>query len=80
MTHQEFNLLSYQEKIEATKKATHVMSMQDEQYFRFLYQFSSYYIEVFYHKELNFISALQGFTDTDLLRPYLEKIDLEMAY
>ncbi|NTS42314.1 hypothetical protein HRG84_15540 [Flavisolibacter sp. BT320] len=80
MTYQEFNLLSYSEKIEATKKASHVMSLQDEQYFRFLYQLNGFYIEVFYHKELNFISALQGFMDCNLLTPYLDKIDLEMAY
>ncbi|RYZ60831.1 MAG: hypothetical protein EOO14_06660 [Chitinophagaceae bacterium] len=80
MTYQEFNLLSYSEKIEATKKASHVMSLQDEQYFRFLYQLNGFYIEVFYHKELNFISALQGFIDGNLLTPYLDKIDLEMAY
>ncbi|HEV7332285.1 MAG TPA: hypothetical protein VGN63_14705 [Flavisolibacter sp.] len=80
MTTKEFNLLSYQEKIEATKMATHIMSRNDEQYFMFLYQLKSIYIEVFYHKELNFISALQGFDDTAFLAPYLEKIDLEVSY
>jgi len=80
MTYKEFNLLSYQEKINETKKATHIMSRNDEQYFIFLYQRKSFYIEVFYHRELNFISALQGFDDTEMLAPYLKKIDLEVSY
>lgn len=80
MTPQAFNLLTYQEKIEATKKATHIMSRNDEHYFIFLYQLRGFYIEVFYHRELNFISNLQGFDDTDLLTPYLDKLDLEVSY
>ena len=80
MTFNDFNLLSYQEKIEATKKAAHIMSRNDELYFLFLYQLKSFYIEVLYHKELNFISALNGFDDTDRLTPYLDKIDLEVSY
>lgn len=80
MTFQEFNLLSYQEKIEITKKATHIMSRNDEHDFIFLYQLNRFYIEVFYHRELNFISTLQGFEDTDLLTPYLDKLDMEVSY
>lgn len=80
MTFKEFNLLSYQEKMDATKKASHIMSRNDDQYFIFLYQYQSFYIEVFYHRELNFISAFQGFDDTGLLAPYLDKIDLEVSF
>ena len=41
-----------------------------------LYQLSSFYVEVYYHKEHKEIKKLLPFEDTDLLAPYLNKIDI----
>jgi hypothetical protein len=45
-----------------------------------LYQLDSFYVEVFYNKTHNYISKLNGFDDTDLLEPYLKKIEISLMY
>ena len=42
-----------------------------------LYQFESFYVEVFYRKYRSHVKRLHCFESTDLLDPYLEQIDVE---
>ena len=42
-----------------------------------LYQFESFYVEVFYRKYRSHVNRLHCFESTDLLDPYLEQIDVE---
>jgi hypothetical protein len=42
-----------------------------------LYQFESFYVEVFYRKYRSHIKHLHCFETTELLDPYLEQIDVE---
>lgn len=42
-----------------------------------LYQFESFYVEVFYRKYRSHVRRLHCFESTDLLDPYLEQIDVE---
>jgi hypothetical protein len=50
---------------------------RDEDNFKvLLYQVDSFYVEVYYHKKHREIKKLQPFEDTDLLAPYLNRIDI----
>lgn len=42
-----------------------------------LYQFESFYVEVFYRKYRSHVKHLHCFESTELLDPYLEQIDVE---
>jgi hypothetical protein len=41
-----------------------------------LFQLDDFYTEIYYHSHFNVIIKIVSFTDTDLLAPYLKKINL----
>lgn len=53
---------------------------KDEDHLILLYQVEGFYVEVFYHNKERVIKKYMSFECTDLLEPYLEKIDLSTVY
>ena len=41
-----------------------------------LYQIDAFYVEVYYVTSLNKIDKMRSFSSTNLLKPYLEEIDI----
>lgn len=80
MTLTEFLQLDYQGRLQAAERGVCVGGRQEGEYMVLLYQLYSFYIEVFYHKQYSYISALHGFDDLDCLEPYLQKIELDLTY
>jgi hypothetical protein len=72
----EFESLTYESKLKATKQAVYIDSRQTDSHQVFLYQLNGFYIEVFYQNDYNFVSNIRGFDDLTLLEPYLQKIDI----
>jgi hypothetical protein len=79
MTLTDFLALDYKGKHRATSDGVCIGGRTEEGYIVLLYQLCSFYIEVFYQKEYNFISEFKAFDDTELLEPYLKKIELSLA-
>ena len=53
---------------------------KEEDYLILLYQVEGFYVEVFYHNKERVIKKYMSFECTDLLDPYLEKIDIGSIY
>ena len=53
---------------------------KDEEHLILLYQVEGFYVEVFYHNKERVIKKYMSFECTDLLEPYLEKIDITNVY
>jgi len=53
---------------------------KDEEHLILLYQVEGFYVEVFYHNKERVIKKYMSFECTDLLEPYLEKIDITTVY
>ena len=77
MTVCEFNALDGAAKETAIYNAVHVGHRWDRQHNIILYQRDNFYIEVFYHRELNMITQILTFEDIDRLGPYLPAINIE---
>jgi hypothetical protein len=45
-----------------------------------LFQIDDFYTEVWYHSHFNVILRIQSFSDTDLLAPYLNKINIDSLF
>lgn len=54
----------------------HVATRDDSVYQYLLYQVDSFYVEVWYHIELEVINRFLAFEHTDRLEPYLQQIDI----
>jgi hypothetical protein len=76
----DFLQLDYEGKIQVTNHAVCIGGRSEQEHMVLLYQLNSFYIEVFYNKKFNYISAFKGFDDLELLDPYLEKINISVAY
>ncbi|GAA4745939.1 hypothetical protein [Flavisolibacter ginsenosidimutans] len=77
MTVEEFTLLPYAERLSAlTEQAVCVAGRDLPKFKVLLYQLGSFYVEVFYHVNYNYITELMPFDSTDLLSPYLANIPL----
>ena len=73
----EFVLLTEDQRISVLwREAKMVAQRNDDNYNIFLYQVYSFYIEVWYSKNLMNIYNLKSFSNTDLLEPYLEEINI----
>ena len=73
----EFVILTEDERISVLwREAQIVAERSDRDHNIFLYQVYSFYIEVWYSKNLMNIYNLKSFSDTDLLEPYLEDINI----
>ena len=78
MTLQEFTNLSYKDRLRAAHKGVFVGGREEAKFMVLLYQLQSFYIEVYFHKKHNYITALEGFEDWEGLDPYLEKAPLNL--
>lgn len=76
----EFQELNYQQKVDITNHAVCIGGRSDDTHMILLYQLDSFYIEVYYHKRYSYISDLNAFDDMSLLDPYLERIEISLAY
>ncbi len=77
MTINEFNHLDEMEQAEAIWEGIFIDNRVENGLVILLYQIDSFYVEVFYHQELNVIRGLRSFTNTNQLEPYLRKINLD---
>lgn len=72
----DFIKMDEMEQAEAIWDAVLLADREDGEHKILLYQIDSFYVEVFYHKEYNVIRRFRPFKTTDLLKPYLDKIDI----
>jgi hypothetical protein len=77
MTLKEFEHLSYELRLKEVRGGVCIGGRDEDQYAVLLYQLHSFYVELYWHREYCFVSALKGFDDTDRLDPYLESISLQ---
>ena len=77
MTPEEFYELDEQEQAETIWDGVQVADRFEDEYDVILYQIGKLYVEVYYHREHNFIRKLNAFTKPDLLDIYLEKLNLD---
>ncbi len=71
-----FIALDEQEQAEAIWSGVFIADREDEEHRIPLYQIDSFYVEVYYHKELNVIRRFRPFSSIEELQPYLDKIDI----
>lgn len=79
MTLQQFNGL--EETLQARtlwNRGVHIGTREDEVYQYMLYQIDAFYVEVWYHVELEVVHRFRSFADTEALEPYLDQIDIYM--
>lgn len=77
MTLTEFNGLAEDEQALLTWKAgTYLAQYFDGIFNVLLFQVEGFYVEVYYHSKLDFIYSYNSFTSTDLLEPYLSRINI----
>lgn len=80
MTLYEFNVLDEMEQLEAIwYKSTKLQERQDDTFLFVLYQIDGFYVEEKIHKEHDVRHAFKTFssTNSDFLKPYLDKIDIK---
>jgi hypothetical protein len=80
MTICDFLALNETEQTEVVWSDIHIAERENCKYWILLYQVDSFYVELFFNKDLYEIEALRPFTCTDLLEPYLDKIDIGHLY
>jgi hypothetical protein len=76
MTLYHFIRLDEMEQQEALWEGTHIGTRYDEEHNILLYQIDGFYVEVFYHRNLNVIRRYRPFKSVDQLKPYLRQIDI----
>ena len=77
MTLYQFNLLNETQQAETLwENGVHIGEREDLVHTIALYQIGSFYVEVFYHRQLNAIKKFRSFSSTDQLEPYIIKIDV----
>ena len=77
MTLYQFNALDEMEQAEAVWSGVHIGERRDEEHNILLYQIDSFYVEVYFNRELNVIRKFRSFSSTDQLGPYLDSIDIK---
>jgi hypothetical protein len=80
MNVKEFNALDYQGKHTVTNNAVCIGGRSDGEHMVLLYQLNGFYIEVYYNRTHNYISAFHSFDDMAQLDPYLEKMEISISY
>ena len=58
-------------------KGVLIAEREDNFYNLRLYQMGYFYVEVYHHSHFNVIVKIKSFTNTDLLEPYFEGIDID---
>ncbi len=64
------------EQQETIWEGEHIADRYDEEHNILLYQIDSFYVEVFYHRELNVIRKYRPFQSIQQLDPYHRQIDI----
>ena len=74
---QQFNNLSKQEQQnQLLKEGTFLAEREDGPFRVMLYQLDGFYVEVYFFNLYNKVAFLQSFSDTDVLEPYLQQMDM----
>lgn len=79
MTLAEFLHLDYPASVKAAEHAVCLRGRADDQHLIMLYQLDSFYLEVFFHKATQRITAVEAFDDVERLAPYLDQIPISFA-
>lgn len=81
MTLSEYNRLDQVEQFEALYNyGIHIADRADNDYCIILFQLHNFYVELFFHIEQNALKKLRSFSNIDLIKPYLEQIDLSELF
>jgi hypothetical protein len=73
----EFNKLDAINKFDALCRCGELLGERISQGAKvLLYQIDAFYVEVYYVASLNKIAKMRSFSSTNLLKPYLEEIDI----
>ena len=80
MTLYEFRALDSLEQAEAVWNGMYLDDRIEGDLTVVLYQIDAFYVEVFYHQDMNRVIRYRPFATTDLLTPYLNKIDLHSLF
>lgn len=80
MTLHDFIKLDERERRRAVWNAVHIAERQNTKYRISLYQIDAFYVEVFYRKRSNVFIGFRPFKRTNLLKPYLSKIDIDSLF
>lgn len=81
MTLYKFNKLSLQQKISFLEMAGAQIDSRNEASFKIvLFQIEAFYVELYYKKQSIKICKMEAFTVSRKLKPYLEKINLEILF
>ena len=73
MNLQTFLALSYDDRMEVTLSAVCIAGRDEDKHKVLLYQLNNFYIEVWYHKLFNNVTAVNVF-DAEGLQPYLDQL------
>jgi hypothetical protein len=77
MTIGQYNNLEELQQAEAAWNKGVLIAEKNEPFHKIrLYQLHNFYIEVTWHMHFNVILKVKCFSDTDHLKPYLQKIDI----
>ena len=78
MTLFQFKLLGKIERIEAVWDSPLLATIEDDDFIYDLHQIHSFYAEVKYKKPGRTINRMKAFKNRDLLKPYLDKIKIDL--
>ena len=73
MTPEQFYELDEKEQAEFIRDGKHIADRQDKEHHILLYKIDDLYVEVYYHKEHNYIVKFYPFNDNELLADYFPK-------
>lgn len=77
MTLYQFSVLSEDEKTALVwNEGDFVADRWERNCYILLYQVFSFYVEIWYERDLNQIKKLRSFNSTNQLKPYLEEINI----
>ena len=77
MTQQHFSALPLQMQTAVVKRqGVFLCERTSKNIVVYLFQLDAFYVEVFYDRDVARVILINNFYNTDLLRPYLEQIDL----
>jgi hypothetical protein len=79
MTLNQFHKLDEMEQVEALwEYGVHIADRDEGEHKLILYQVDAFYVEVWYHKEYNVVRKYRAFSSTDILGPYLDKLNIKI--
>lgn len=77
MTLYQFKFLDEAEQQETLwEMGVHIAERDEGEWRLILYQIEAFYVEVWYHREDNYILKFRSFLSTEQLEPYLSKVDI----